>query len=34
MHAKSDDIKVIMNSETDETIEELFKSLLRRYQEG
>ena len=34
MHAKSDDIKNIMSSETDETIEELFKPLLRRYQEG
>ena len=34
MHAKSDNIKIMMSSETDETIEELFKSLLRRYQEG
>ena len=34
MHAKSDNIKIMMGSETDEIIEELFKSLLQKYQEG
>ena len=34
MHAKSDIIEIMMVSETDEIIEELFKSLLQRYQEG
>ena len=34
MHTKSDDIEIMMSSETDEIIEELFKSLLQRYQEG
>ena len=34
MHTKSDNIDVTMVSETDETIDELFKSLLQRCQEG
>ena len=34
MHTKSDNIDVMVASETDETIKELFESLLQRYQEG
>ena len=34
MHAKSDNIEIIMGSKTDEVIEELFKSLHQRYQQG
>ena len=34
MHAKSDNVEIIMGSETNEIIEELFQSLLQRYQEG
>ena len=34
MHAKSDNIKIMIGSETNEVIEELFISLLQRYQEG
>ena len=34
MHTKSDNIEIMMDSETDEIIEELFKSLWQRYQEG
>ena len=34
MHTKSDNIAVMVGSETDEVIEELFKSFLQRYQEG
>ena len=34
MHTKSDNIGIMMGSETNETIEELFNSLLQRYQEG
>ena len=34
MHAKSDNIEIMMGSKTDEVIEELFKSLFQRYQEG
>ena len=33
MHTKSDNIAVMMGSETDEVIEELLKSFLQRYQE-
>ena len=33
MHTKSDNKENMMGSETDEIIEELFKSLLQRYQE-
>ena len=33
MHTKSDNIAVMMGSETDELIEELFKSFLERCQE-
>ena len=32
MHTKSDNIYILMGYETDEIIEELFKSLLQRYQ--
>ena len=34
MPTKSDNIAVMMSSETDEVIEELFKSFLQRYHEG
>ena len=34
MLTKSDNIEIMMGSETDEIIKELFKSLLQRYQEG
>ena len=34
MHTKSDNKEIMMGSETDEIIEELFKSLLQKYQEG
>ena len=34
MHVKSDNIEIMMGSETDEIIEELFKSLQQRYQNG
>ena len=34
MRTKSDNIEIMMGSKTDEIIEELFKSLLKRYQEG
>ena len=34
MHTKSDNIEIMMGSETDEIIEGLFESLLERYQEG
>ena len=34
MHTKSDNIEIMIGSDTDEVIEELFKSLLRKYQEN
>ena len=34
MHAKSDNIYIMMGSETDEIIKEHFQSLLQRYQKG
>ena len=34
MHSKCDNIEIMIGSETDEIIEEIFKSLLHRYQEG
>ena len=34
MRTKSDNIEIMIGSKTDEIIEELFKSLLKRYQEG
>ena len=34
MHTKSDNIETMMGSETNKITEELFKSLLQRYQEG
>ena len=34
MHTKSDNIEIMMGSETDDIIDELFKSLLQKYQEG
>ena len=33
MHTKSDNVEIVMGSETNEIIEELFKSFLQRYQE-
>ena len=33
-HTKSDNIEIMMSSETDEIIEELFKSLLQKHQKG
>ena len=33
IHLKSDNTEIMMGSETDEIIEELFESLLQRYQE-
>ena len=34
VHSKSDNIEIMMGSETDKIIVELFVSLLQRYQEG
>ena len=34
MRTKSDNIEIMMDSETDEIIERIFESLLERYQEG
>ena len=34
MHAKSNNVGIMMGIETNEIIEELFKSFLQRYQEG
>ena len=34
MHTKSDNLEIMIGSDTDEVIEDLFKSLLQRYQEG
>ena len=34
MHAKSDNIEIMMGSETDEIIEELLKPLLQKHQQG
>ena len=34
MHFNSENIETVIGSETDEIIEELFESLLQRYQEG
>ena len=34
MCTKSNNIEVMMGNETDEIIEELFESLLQKYQEG
>ena len=34
MHTKSDNIEIMMRSETDEIMEELIKFFLKRYQEG
>ena len=34
MHTKSNNKEILVSSETDKIIEELFKSLLERYQEG
>ena len=34
MHTKSDNIEIMMSSETDDIINELIDSLLQRYQEG
>ena len=34
MHTKSDNLKIMIGSDTNEVIEDLFKSLLQRYQEN
>ena len=34
MHTKSDNLEIMITSDTNEVIENLFKSLLQRYQEG
>ena len=34
IHAKSDNIEIMNDTETNDIINELFKSFLRRYQEG
>ena len=34
MHTNSDNIEIMMNSETDEIMNELFRSLLQNYQKG
>ena len=34
MHSKSNNIEILIGSETDEIIEELFDSLLEKYQKG
>ena len=34
IHAKSNNVEIMMGSEIDEIIKELFKSFLQRYQEG
>ena len=34
MHTKSNNVEIMMGSETDEIIEELFESFLQKYQEG
>ena len=34
MHAKSNNVEIMMGSETDEIIKEPFKSFLQKYQEG
>ena len=33
MHAKSNNVEIMIGSETDEIIEELYKSFLQKYQE-
>ena len=33
MHTKSNNVEIIMGSETDEIIEDLFESFLQKYQE-
>ena len=33
MHTKSNNVEIMMGSETDEIIEELFESFLQKYQE-
>ena len=34
MHTKSNNVKIMMVSEADEIIEDLFESFLQKYQEG
>ena len=34
MHTKSNNVKIMMGSEADEIIEDLFESFLQKYQEG
>ena len=34
MHSKSNNVEIMMGTETDDIINELFKSFLKKYQEG
>ena len=34
MHTKSNNVEIMMGSETDEIIDDLFKCFLQKYQEG
>ena len=34
MHAKSDNIEILIGTETDDIINELFESIFKKYQEG
>ena len=34
IHTKSDNLEIMIGSDTNEVIEDLFKSLLQRYQEN
>ena len=34
MHSRSENIQILMGSETNDIIKELFKSFLQKYQEG
>ena len=34
MHAKSNNVEIVMGNETNKIIEELFKSFLQKYQDG
>ena len=34
MHTKSNNVEIMMGSETDEIIEDLFESFFQKYQEG
>ena len=34
MHTKSNNVEIMIGSETDKIVEDLFKSFLQKYQEG